>query len=190
MQNNINNIAKHIEFRLIDEYDAEFILSLRLDPEKNRYISNTDENIDAQKEWIRSYKKREELKKEYYWIIEGERQERFGTIRIYDFKGDSFCCGSWIIKNGVPHYVSIESSLMVLEIGFNRLGFNKSHGEVRKANNSVLGYQLRLGAEITGEDDLNYHLIFTRNKYEELKKKFIRYYICLKKYAANKKYLI
>ncbi|WP_431199786.1 hypothetical protein ACRQ5D_13170 [Mucilaginibacter sp. P25] len=44
---------------MVEESDAEFILSLRTDPVHARYLTHTDNNLQKQIEWIRAYKKRE-----------------------------------------------------------------------------------------------------------------------------------
>lgn len=177
MHNIIKGITRHICFRLVDIDDAEFVLSLRLDMGKSRFISHVDKDVDAQKRWIADYKKREAERTEYYYIIENHAAERLGTIRLYDFQGDSFCWGSWVLKNGVPYYVAVESSLLAYEIGFYLLGFNKAHGDVRKGNDSVLDYHLRFGGVITREDDLNYYLGYTKEKYELVKQKYKRFFV-------------
>ncbi|HWQ25968.1 MAG TPA: GNAT family N-acetyltransferase [Chlorobaculum sp.] len=176
MDNIVGNITKHVRFRLIDAGDADFVLDLRTDPVKSRFISFTENDIDAQKKWIASYKEREKEGLEYYFIIEDYKSKRYGTLRLYDFRGDSFCWGSWLMKQGSPYYVAIESSFMACEIGFYLLGFCKSHGDVRKGNDSVLNYHLHFGGVITGEDELSYYLGYTRERYEEIKKKCMRFF--------------
>ena len=45
-----------------------------------------------QVEWIQNYKEREANKLEYYFIIEDKlTKEKYGTVRLYDFREDSFC---------------------------------------------------------------------------------------------------
>ena len=63
-------IGKHINLRLVEIKDAEFILNLRL--KKGEFLSTTNPNLTEQENWIKSYKKREELKEEYYFIIENK----------------------------------------------------------------------------------------------------------------------
>lgn len=172
----IANIVRHVCFRLVEIDDAEFIVSLRTSPSKSRYISYTDNDVDVQRNWIASYLERQDKGLEYYYIIEDNKAEKYGTLRIYDFREDSFCWGSWIMKDGSPYYMAIESLLMALEIGFYQLGFTRSHGDVRKGNHSVLNNHLRFGSKITGEDDLNYYLEYNRYDYESVKKKYGRFY--------------
>ena len=69
-------ISKYnISLRLVDEEDADFIVSLRSDEKKSRFISYTDPNIETQKNWIREYKKRENEGKEYYFIASDVNNE-------------------------------------------------------------------------------------------------------------------
>ena len=57
-----------LNVRLVEEKDAGFILSLRTNPKLSRYIHNTDDSLDKQRQWIRDYKKRELEGKDYYFI--------------------------------------------------------------------------------------------------------------------------
>jgi RimJ/RimL family protein N-acetyltransferase len=171
----INNIAKHICFRLVDSSDAEFILSLRLDPEKNQYLSATKDDIGAQRTWIQEYKEREKNKQEYYFIIESNDSEKLGTIRLYDFLTDSFCWGSWLMKHDAPPYAAVESVLSIYEIGLYWLGFHQSHTDVRKGNHAVINFLLNFGAVITNEDEINYYFRMTIDTYEKTKKKYKRF---------------
>ena len=45
--------------KFVDEDDADFILKLRTNKEKSKYISLTNNDLELQKEWIRKYKDRE-----------------------------------------------------------------------------------------------------------------------------------
>ena len=48
--------SKTISMRYVEESDAEFILSLRLDNRYNNFLSRVDASLDGQKSWIRKYK--------------------------------------------------------------------------------------------------------------------------------------
>jgi hypothetical protein len=175
MDNIISDIAKHIRFRLVDICDAEFILSLRIDPKKNRFISAVENDLEAQRLWLADYKQREKNNEEYYFIIESLDEEKLGTIRIYDLQDDSFCWGSWILKQDAPAYAAIESALSIYEIGLYRLGFTQSHSDVRKGNQTVISFLTNFGAVITHEDDINYYFKMTDITYEQAKQKYKRF---------------
>lgn len=175
METIISDIAKHIRFRLVEETDAVFILSLRLDPQKNRFVSSVKNDIEGQKRWISDYKEREKDEKEFYFIIESKEGEPLGTIRLYDFRDDSFCWGSWILKQDAPPYASLESALSIYEIAMKRLGFRQSHTDVRKGNTAVQNFLLQFGAKIVGEDDINIYFRMTEEAYEQAKKNYRRF---------------
>ena len=83
--------------------------------------------------------------------------EALGTVRLYDPLGDSFCWGSWIIKNGAPQTCAIESTWWVYDYALEFLGFSQTHIEIRKSNRSVRLFHERFGGKKVAEflhDDL------------------------------------
>jgi RimJ/RimL family protein N-acetyltransferase len=149
-------IGHKVVFRNATVSDAAFILSLRLDPEKGKYLSSTSSDIEQQIKWLEKY---EQDENQVYFIIEDKAQETFGTVRLYDKRGDSFCWGSWILRDGRPSGFAVESALMVYRFAL-ELGFKHSHFDVRKGNESVWKFHERFGAERVGEtaDDYLFHL--------------------------------
>ncbi|WP_243348772.1 GNAT family N-acetyltransferase [Parabacteroides sp. FAFU027] len=162
--------------RLVDESDAEFILSLRLDSRLSRYLSKTENDLQKQIDWIREYKKRESEKLEFYFITVDEEGNRYGVNRIYNFKNDSFEVGSWLFAPSTPNGVSIISDLNVREFGFEAFGFNCCRFEVRKNNLSVLTYHKRFNPDLVAEDDLNYYFRLTKEQFQLFKNKLLRIY--------------
>lgn len=176
--NKHNTIKKtrNIYFRFVNETDAGFILELRTNKGKARYISEVDANLEKQEEWIQRYKLREFEKCEYYFVILTACGVPVGLVRLYDFVEESFCWGSWILKDDAPIYAAIESALTVYEIAFNDLGFVKSHFDVRKANLNVVKFHKRFGATIESEDELNYYFIYTLESYKEMRMKYGKFF--------------
>lgn len=167
--------GKSISFRSVQLEDAEFILSLRLDDRLNRYLSPVDSNLQQQVDWLREYKKRELNGTEYYFIIEDNRGEELGTLRLYDFRDNSFSWGSWIIKQGAPSNVAIESALLVYEFAFKILNFTQTHFEVIKENSKVKAFHERLGAELINSDEQKNYYVFSRQSYENISGKYRKY---------------
>jgi RimJ/RimL family protein N-acetyltransferase len=153
--------SKTVRLRFVEESDAGFILSLRLDDRYNQFLSKVTPDLEAQKSWIRSYKIDEQEGKQFYFIIERVDGKPCGTVRVYDLREDSFCWGSWILNEDKTRYSAIESTFLVYEFGFKNLGFKKSHFDVMKANKSVLKYHRRMGAIETGEDEQNIYFTIT-----------------------------
>lgn len=163
-------IGKNMVFRNATTEDAEFILGLRTDPIKGKYLSATTADLDMQIAWLEKYKNDNS---QVYFIIEDRHGERFGTIRLYDVRGDSFCWGSWILRDGRPSGFAMESALLVYQFALT-LGFKNSHFDVRKENTSVWQFHERFGATRTNEEGEDY--IYTishdaiQNSFEKYKK--------------------
>jgi RimJ/RimL family protein N-acetyltransferase len=167
--------GKDIDLVSVTARDAEFTLSLRLDRELTRHISRVDQDLQGQLAWIERYLEREQKGEEFYFVIADKSGNRLGTIRLYDFQGDSFCWGSWIIKPGSPPHVSIESALCIYEFAFGKLGFQRSHFDVRKTNARVLAFHARFGARIVREDELDFFFVFEKSAYLASKRKYLKY---------------
>ena len=129
--------------------DAEFILSLRTDDRKNRYLSATSPDVAQQRAWLERYAADTA---QIYFIIENLAGTPVGTVRLYDQRGDSFCWGSWIKSDGAPRSFGVESALMVYHYA-RHLGFNKAHFEVRRENTGVIAFHQRFGARVVAENE-------------------------------------
>ena len=161
--------SKTVRLRFVEESDAKFILSLRLDDRYNQFLSKVKPDLKSQKSWIKTYKTDEEEGKQFYFIIERLDGTPCGTVRVYDLREDSFCWGSWILNEDKTRYSAIESTFLVYEFGFRHLGFKKSHFNVMKANRSVVKYHRRMGALEVGEDEQNFYFIITEESIKKVK---------------------
>ena len=166
--------SKSIQFRLITESDSIFLLSLRLNPKYNTFLSKVGTDVESQKKWISSYKKDEKLGLQYYFIIERLDGTPCGTVRLYDFRDDSFCWGSWILNDEKTKYAALESAFLVYKFGFEELNFKRCHFDVMKGNQQVLSFHEKLGAKKTGEDKCNFYYEMNPNTISNMKKKYKR----------------
>ena len=167
--------CKNLNLRTVAIEDAEFIYNMRQNQNKTKYLSRVTGTVESQKEWIKNYKQREDEQKEFYFLIESKDEEKLGLVRMYDFQDESFCWGSWLIKEDAPKTTAIESALQIYEFGFYSLGFEKSHFDVRKGNDKVIAFHQRFGAKIVDEDELDYFFNFEKSDYEKMKEKYKRY---------------
>lgn len=163
-------MGKSLVFRNATVDDAEFILSLRTDEQKSRYLSAVSNDLDAQRVWLANYAQSNE---QVYFIIEYQ-DEAIGTVRLYDARENSFCWGSWILKDSRPSHAAMESTLMVYAYAIDHLGFNAAHFDVRKGNEKVWQYHERYGARRVNESDLDYFytlelaaIVDSRKRYEK-----------------------
>jgi len=155
--------------------DAEFVMELRLDERRNRYLSPIDHDLEKQRKWIEAYKQREHAGREYYFVIQDSDRTDIGLVRLYDFRDDSFSWGSWLLSPDAPTYAAIESALLVYEFAFHATGFNRSHFEVLKGNTKVLQFHTRFGATIAGEDERAYYLEYTKEGYQLTRRRYMRF---------------
>lgn len=145
--------GKYVNLRNVSVSDAEFILSLRCDDKKSRFLHKTENDIEKQRQYIKS---KENVKDEWYFIIENKNNVPIGTYRIYDLRPDSFCIGSWLMIDGVSPQEMLEADFLVRNFGFDTLGMNKMHFDVRKENKKVWTYHKLVGAKQVGETELDY----------------------------------
>lgn len=162
-------IGGFVNLRAVDINDAEFILSLRCNEEKAKFLNVTEYNLKKQQEYIEKISKKEQ---EWYFIIERKNLEKIGTYRIYDVREESFCIGSWLMLDGVTSQEVIESDYLLRTYGFNTLKMDKIHFDVRKGNKKVISYHKLMGARIVGETELDYLFECTQNDFLQCYKNF------------------
>lgn len=129
--------GKTVSFRNATVDDSEYILSLRLDPKRNAYLSPAPADLETQRRYMR------QPREGFYFIIEAA-ERAIGTVRLYDAQGTSFSWGSWILRDH-PKSAALESALLVYRLGL-ACGFTAAHFEVRRANESVWQFHERMGA--------------------------------------------
>lgn len=167
--------GKNLVLRAARPADAAFILSLRLNAAKNRFISPVSPDVQKQADYLRGYVERETVGIEYYFIMEDKVGNALGTVRLYDFQGDSFCWGSWLTVPDAPSFAAIESALLVYDFAFDSLGFQRSHFDVRKGNEKVIAFHTRFGAKVTGETELDLLFSFSKQDYQTTRAKYRKY---------------
>ena len=155
-------IGKYVNIRQVDTGDAEFILSLRCDEKKSKYLHKTEYDVEKQKKYI---EKCLTLNNEWYFIITRKNGEPIGTYRIYDLKSDSFCIGSWLMVENCTPEEMMEGEYLVKMFAFEKTGFDKFHFDVRKDNKKVIRYHKMMGAVQTGETDIDYLFECTKEDY-------------------------
>ena len=149
--------SKNLIFRDVTENDAEFILRLRLNPSKKKFISNTSSKIEDQIKWINQYKSRDN---EAYFIITNKEQKRYGCIRLYDSREYSYCWGSWLLEEGLPPLIALESAVNTYNYGI-QLGFKEVRLDVRKNNTLVKNFHEKFAQAIKIDETENdiYYLV-------------------------------
>jgi RimJ/RimL family protein N-acetyltransferase len=164
--------GNRLVFRDAAPSDADFILALRTDDQKSRYLSSTANDLEKQKQWLNDYAKFED---QAYFIIESLSDELLGTVRLYDPRENSFCWGSWILIQGAPKSAAIESALMVYSYALDHLGFSGAHFDVRKGNEHVWRFHERFGAQRVAESVVDYFYEINAEKIRGALSKYKKY---------------
>ena len=165
MKNKYNDIT----VRLVEKRDASFILSIRNDEKKSRYLSKTPNDLKLQEEWIIKYKQREKIGNEFYFIASDDKDNVFATYRVYKIETGIPEIGSWVTK---PSYDNPRNSMrldiLVKNFVFNELLFDKIQFEVRKENRSVNMYHRLFSPVLVSEDYLNNYYILEKDIFNNI----------------------
>jgi RimJ/RimL family protein N-acetyltransferase len=162
----------HLRLVNADAQDAAYICRLRGDETLNRHLNPSSSDVAAQVRWLKGYKLREQAGEEYYFVIVSDGADA-GLVRLYDFRElegrRSFCWGSWIIPPPRAPGLVTYSALLVYEVGFETLGFEQSHFDVRLANTGVIGFHERAGARRVAEDGQDAFFRFSPEDHDRLR---------------------
>jgi hypothetical protein len=154
-----------LNFRLVVEDDAEFIVGLRTNKKLSRYISSTDSSVQNQVNWIRNYKHREAEGKEYYILFEDGNKEKLGLVRLYKIEGKSFTAGSWLVSPDADEMVGIKSDLFLLVFSFEELKLEECFIDMRKENKKLVRYHSKFFKQYK-EDADNLYMVMDIPAYE------------------------
>ena len=177
LQNNFTYTKYDVVFRLVTEDDADFIIKLRTDPKKSRYITHTDVDVEKQRVWINSYKKRETEGLEYYFLVSCGGIPT-GVIRIYDIHDGIFEIGSIVMIDDAPIHCVLASTIMAKEIAFEMIDLEIEKSEAYADNKQVIKLQKSWNKTLIGTvvDAVGENMFFqlTKEDYFKIKPKKIR----------------
>jgi len=164
-----------IHCRLVNESDSGFIVRLRADEKRGRYIHHTDQDIDKQILWIRDYKEREARGEEYYFIYDINGVP-FGVNRIYSIEDNHCTEGSWVCLPIEDSSKVIASSLIIRDIIFESLGFDYDVFDVRLDNKKVRTFHRISGAKLIGKTEIDALYKLSKEDYFINREWFIKTY--------------
>src|SRR5690554_102132 len=87
-----------VRLRLVREEDAAFIVSLRADAQRTKFMLTLDEDIEKQVDWIKAYKKRERRGEDYYFLYENQDGQKASLNRLSRISKEERSCkaAGWI----------------------------------------------------------------------------------------------
>lgn len=155
-----------LKVRLVNENDADFILSLRSDPTKTKFMITLDDEIESQKKWIQEYKKREKEGLDYYLIYSNIEDEPIGLNRIshVDYKNRTATASSWITVEGLINE-AFKMSIIQSEIAFDLLKIDTFICEVHKRNSRVIRVFKLFDYKFKDNETEYYHFFIEKNDF-------------------------
>lgn len=162
--------GKYVNLREAEIEDAAFILSLRCNEKKSRFLNKTENDLEKQTAYLKRYKT---LDNEWYFIIENKNHDPLGTSRMYDVRGTQYTGGSWLMKDESLPEETLEGSILARQMAFEKLGFEKDCFDVRKANKKVVRFHKLWGSKIVSENEIDYFFEMTRDIFMQNKQRFL-----------------
>lgn len=130
-----------LRVRLVGLQDAPFIISLRSDATRTKYMITLDDDVQKQEQWIRDYKIRERKGEDYYLVYELLDGTLVSVNRISQISfTESKCKAAGWIKKKRAKVNSMAVFILQKEIIFNLLGLNYFYSDLHQDNKSVLRY--------------------------------------------------
>lgn len=145
--------GRYVNIREVEIKDAEFILKLRCDENKARFLHKTDNDLNKQIKYLEHYKM---LDDEYYFIITDKNNAPIGTIRAYELGKNDFVSGSWLMIKEANVLQVLEGNFLMLNFAYSALGYRKFRFDVRIANKKVVAFHKAMGAKIINQNEIDF----------------------------------
>ena len=116
--------------------DAAFIVELRTNPERNRFIHVTPADVQKQEAWLQEYFERSN---DYYFVVENKESGRIeGTVGIYDLdlRDGAAEWGRWVMRPGSR--AGIPSMTLTFDFAFDQLGVKSLRSYTAVENERVI----------------------------------------------------
>jgi RimJ/RimL family protein N-acetyltransferase len=127
-------------FRLrpIGDADAKFVISLRSNPQLNRYLHPSSNRVEDQLDWFAEYYRRPG---DYYFVLERkDNNASEGVVSVYNIDTEYRTgeWGRWIIKPG--SIGAVESALLIYRVAFERLHLHVLYCRTMADNAKVVSF--------------------------------------------------
>jgi len=141
--------GKYIYLRTIKVNDSRYIFNLRKLKRISLYLNNPPKKISDQILWIK--KNIKNIKTLDFLIYDKKNNKKIGTIGFNDIDKQKSVAewGRWICTG--TSLQSIESAIILIDYGFNKLKFKKIYSLTNSKNKKVLNFHKRTKAKFKGE---------------------------------------
>jgi RimJ/RimL family protein N-acetyltransferase len=131
--------------RPVEMEDAAFILELRADRDRSRYLQRVSNNLEAQRRWLESYFERPG---DYYFLIENRGTgQREGTAGIYNLDRIFAEWGRWIVR--AESLAALESACLIYRVGFEVLGLESMYCRTIAEDTAAVEFHRSFGLKRT-----------------------------------------
>lgn len=165
--------GKYVTLRSVIEDDAEVTMELRLrDKEKTKFLHQIDNNMERQRDWIRSQNKADD---DYFFLVLDKKGTPIGTMGICDIEPKRGYIGRILMYGNA--FESYEAYILLNDFGFFELGLDEMYGETDIENKSAMRFTEMYGytfGDVTYDPKLDRYIRIctaTGNDFLEAKKK-------------------
>ena len=170
-------VGRYVKLKPVDKDDAEYTLAVRQDPQFTKYLPRVNNNIEQQKQWIESQRKKEG---DYFFVVINNNNEKIGTIGVYGTDTIHPESGRLALKGNA--YENFEAALLMYDFAFDSLKLETIYGEVYSDNIKAIRFNKQFGVEHIGTqiNDNGIEVIEVKitkdryNKYKEVIQRKIR----------------
>jgi RimJ/RimL family protein N-acetyltransferase len=145
MRHSLEIAGSGFRLRPVRLEDSAFIVALRSDPERGRYLHHGATDAAAQEQWLRSYFR---TPGDCYFVIEnqssGAPEGAAGIYNLNASRGDAEW-GRWILRRG--SLAALESACLIYRLGFETLGLDSVYCRTIVENASALAFHDSFGVE-------------------------------------------
>lgn len=140
--------GKWVALRSVEEADADFVLKLRLDGMRNRFLHETKNDASFQREWICRQRKRA---MDYYCVVCAANGRPVGLSSVYEYdkSQNSAIFGRWIsLGNAIEN---LETVRLFYDFSFENLKIQTLRTPIVRENAKIIGFWKRLGSTFVAE---------------------------------------
>lgn len=168
------NLGRYgISARLVEPADAQYIISLRTNEDLSQHLHSTSDDLEQQIEWIKQYKKREQLGQEYYFLYEKDGNP-IGLNRLYDISNNTGVTGSAICPKTNSPIDTLATIVLLYDIVFEEIGLDYVSFATDNDNVHALRVNNALGAVVISGNEKEKIFKLENDVYNEIRKKLIR----------------
>lgn len=123
MKHNYTLTGRNYKIRPVTDQDAAFIVELRNNPLKSKFINKGAQNISEQHTWLSNYYTREG---DYYFVVENKATKKNeGLISLYELDTKNLTAewGRWVIAKG--SLAALESVFLIYQFAFEILNLSE-----------------------------------------------------------------